>query len=97
MKLYAARPGRDTDDIAKLLVLNEIESGTAAEDLFELFYPGDALPNRSMQLVNRMLQLGLPEKPLAPERPRFDCAPGGRTAFPPRPIVLSRAFSEPRP
>ncbi|MDQ1546592.1 MAG: hypothetical protein QOH69_1496 [Actinomycetota bacterium] len=33
MKLNAARPGRDTDDITKLLALNEIENVGAAEAL----------------------------------------------------------------
>jgi hypothetical protein len=48
MKLNAARPGRDTRDIAKLLVLNEIDTVTSAEALFESFYPGDALPELSI-------------------------------------------------
>jgi len=34
MKLNAARQGRDTDDIAKLLALNEIGSADEAESLF---------------------------------------------------------------
>jgi hypothetical protein len=66
MKLNAARPGRDTDDIAKLLALNDIESVACAEDLFESFYPGDALPDRTIKLLDRILQSGLPPKPSAP-------------------------------
>ena len=71
MKLNAARPGRDTDDIAKLLALNDIDSVSAAEDLFENFYPGDGLAERSVRLLERIIQLGLPVKPLAPPTPHF--------------------------
>ena len=69
MKLNAARPGRDTDDIAKLLVLNDIHSVVAAEELFESFYPGDALPDRTASLVIRILEQGLPAKPEPPDLP----------------------------
>jgi len=72
MKLNAARPGRDTDDIAKLLVLNEMDSATSAEALFESFYPGDALPERTINLLERIFQIGLPIKPQTPPTPHFD-------------------------
>jgi len=71
MKLNAARPGRDTDDIAKLLVLNNIDSIAQAEELFESFYPGDALPDRTIRLVTHILEIGLPSKPTAPPFPNF--------------------------
>lgn len=72
MKLNAARPGRDTDDIAKLLVLNDIDSVTSAEALFESFYPGDALPERTVNLLERIFQIGLPIKPRTPPTPHFN-------------------------
>jgi hypothetical protein len=71
MKLNAARPGRDTDDIAKLLVLNDIETVAAAENLFESFYPGDALPKRTIELVERIFSVGLPPKPETPAAPEL--------------------------
>lgn len=71
MKLNAARPGRDTDDIAKLLALNEIDSVANAENLFESFYPGDALPERTVNLLERIFLIGLPAKPQAPSSPDF--------------------------
>jgi hypothetical protein len=71
MKLNAARPGRDTEDIAKLLSLNDIHSVEQAEELFESFYPGDGLPVRTVLLIERMLEIGLPEKPEAPIRPKL--------------------------
>ncbi len=71
MKLNAARPGRDTDDIAKLLALNDIHSLAAAENIFESFYPGEVLPERAMRLIHRMFELGLPEKPQSPSAPEF--------------------------
>jgi len=72
MKLNAARPGRDTDDIAKLLVLNGIDSVDEAESLFESYYPGEALSSRAMRLLARIYELGLPPKPDAPPTFRLD-------------------------
>ena len=66
MKLLASRPGRDTPDITKLLALNEITSVEAAEELFEAFYPGDALPEKAIRLLNRIFEIGLPPKPSTP-------------------------------
>lgn len=71
MKLNAARRGRDTDDIAKLLALNSIDSVATAEDLFESFYPGDSLPERTIKLLERIFSIGLPAKPQAPLGPDF--------------------------
>lgn len=72
MKLNAARPGRDTDDIAKLLVLNNLESISDAEDLFESFYPGDALPERTVRLLSNIFASGLPPVPSAPSTVELD-------------------------
>ena len=71
MKLNAARPGRDTDDIAKLLALNEVDSVAGAEHIFEAFYPGDALPDRTITLLKKIFETGLPSKPDAPISPRI--------------------------
>jgi hypothetical protein len=69
MKLHAGRPGRDTDDIAKLLALNDISDVTSAEELFEAFYPGDVLPEKTIALLERIYAIGLPPKPQAPAAP----------------------------
>lgn len=69
MKLHAARPGRDLDDIAVLLTLNQIEDTASAEELYESFYPGDALPDRTVQTVDRMFRDGLPITPSPPLPP----------------------------
>lgn len=66
MKLRANRPGRDTNDIRQLLSLCEVGTLEAAEDLFESFYPGDALADRAVAIVTRILEAGLPEKPPSP-------------------------------
>ncbi len=66
MKLLASRPGRDTPDITKLLALNEITSIEAAEDLFESFYPGEAVPDKAIKLLTRIFEIGLPPKPKTP-------------------------------
>ncbi len=68
MKLKAARPGRDTDDIVHLLVLNEIDSVDSAEAIFESFYPGDALEDRTIALLDRIFEKGLPPKQATPPR-----------------------------
>ncbi len=72
MKLNAARQGRDTDDIAKLLVLNEISSIDEAESLLESFYPGESLSDRAMRLLTQIYELGLPPKPDAPPALRLE-------------------------
>ena len=71
MKLLASRPGRDTPDITKLLALNEITSVEAAGELFEAFYPGDALPEKAIRLLNKIFEIGLPSKPPAPPAADF--------------------------
>lgn len=71
MKLLASRPGRDTPDITKLLALNEITSVETAEELFESFYPGDALPEKAILLLNKILEIGLPPKPPTPPAADF--------------------------
>ncbi len=71
MKLLASRPGRDTPDITKLLALNEITSVETAEELFESFYPGDALPEKAILLLNKIFEIGLPPKPSTPPAADF--------------------------
>lgn len=70
MKLRANRPGRDTGDIRQLLALCGIATLPAAEDLYEDFYPGDALPQRAVAMVTSILAEGeLPAPaPLPPVR-----------------------------
>lgn len=69
MKLRAARPGRDTEDIARLMALNHIESVDAASDLFAEFYPGDDLSDRAVAQVQKILEVGLPANSPAPALP----------------------------
>lgn len=66
MKLLASRPGRDTPDITKLLALNEITTVESAEELFESFYPGEALPDKAMRLLDRIFEIGIPPRPETP-------------------------------
>lgn len=72
MKLNAARPGRDTEDIAKLLILNGVSSVDEAEAIFEAFYPGDALPQRTIALIKKIFLQGLPQRPTRPLGPALD-------------------------
>lgn len=69
MKLRANRPGRDERDIAHLLVLCDVMTVDDAETLYESYYPADLLPDRAARMVERILQVGLPETPTAPPRP----------------------------
>ncbi|GAB3135856.1 hypothetical protein [Marisediminicola antarctica] len=68
MKLNASRPGRDTQDIAKLLALWEIPDIEAAEQLLSQFYPGDGLPDRALRILGPVFAQRLPA---APETPPF--------------------------
>ena len=61
MKLRANRPGRDTNDIRQLMSLCAITTLEDAEILYEDFYPGDALADRAIGMVSRILEGGLPE------------------------------------
>lgn len=68
MKLRANRPGRDTNDIRQLLTLCETTTLEAAEALYEDYYPGDGLTDRAVEMVQRILEQGLPEQVLPPGR-----------------------------
>ncbi|WP_157962507.1 nucleotidyl transferase AbiEii/AbiGii toxin family protein [Homoserinimonas sp. OAct 916] len=65
MKLLALgrRRGRDAADVAQLLVLNKITSVEAAEQLFEEFYPGDALDDEAIRALEHIFEVGLPDNP----------------------------------
>ncbi|MBX3067102.1 MAG: hypothetical protein KF867_01550 [Cryobacterium sp.] len=67
MKLRANRPGRDTNDIRQLMRMCEITKLEDAEEFYEDFYPGDALTDRAISMVSKILELGLPDKIQAPE------------------------------
>ncbi|GAB3797651.1 hypothetical protein GCM10028798_09110 [Humibacter antri] len=69
MKLRAARPGRDTADIARLMVLNHIDSVEAASELLSEFYPDDDLSDRALAQVQKILEVGLPTPSPSPELP----------------------------
>jgi hypothetical protein len=60
MKLRASRPGRDDDDIARLLALHAIDSIEEAEELHRAFYPGDELTDRALPLLEDILRGGVP-------------------------------------
>jgi len=66
MKLRANRPGRDTDDIRKLLAICEIETVEAADELYSEFFPGDSLTDRAWGMVERILAEGPLVKPHSP-------------------------------
>lgn len=63
MKLRANRPGRDTRDIRLLMGLCGIGTQSAAEALYEEFYPGDELSDRAIQMLGAILTDGPPAAP----------------------------------
>ena len=71
MKLRAARPARDTDDIATLLAILSLSTVDEAEQVFEHYFPGELPPARAYQLLHVILAAGLPAVPMRPERPEF--------------------------
>ncbi|PPF31730.1 hypothetical protein C5C18_03795 [Rathayibacter tritici] len=60
MKLRASRPGRDDDDIARLLALHRIASVEEAAEVHRSFYPGDELTDRALLLLEDILSAGVP-------------------------------------
>ena len=60
MKLNAGRPGRDDSDIASLLAICGIASVEDAEAIFDRFYPGEALKERSERILLTIFAKGLP-------------------------------------
>lgn len=60
MKLRASRPGRDDDDIARLLALHAIDSIEEAEELHRAFYPADELTDRALLLLEDILRAETP-------------------------------------
>lgn len=60
MKLRANRPGRDVNDIRHLLALCNITTLGQAEEHYEDYYPGDALTDRAIGMVQRIIDGGLP-------------------------------------
>lgn len=63
MKLRANRQGRDTDDIRNLMGLCDKTTMESLEELYESYYPGDALPARAVLMVERILAAGIPQPP----------------------------------
>ncbi|WP_353828122.1 DUF6036 family nucleotidyltransferase [Agromyces sp. SYSU T0242] len=71
MKLRANRPGRDDSDIANLMVICDIRTVDAAEELYEDFYSGEMLPDRAVRMVTRIIEVGLPPRPARPPKPEI--------------------------
>lgn len=72
MKLRASRPGRDIADIRALLALVGITDITAAELLYEDFYPGDTLSDRAIKILQNLLTEGVATPTAAPPPPIFE-------------------------
>jgi hypothetical protein len=69
MKLRAGRPGRDGQDIARLMTICGLSSVEDLEDLHESYYPGDGLSPRALRLVEEIIRVGLPSRPVPPPPP----------------------------
>lgn len=72
MKLRAARPARDTDDIATLMAILSISTVDEAEAVFEHYFPGELPPDRAYRLLEAILAAGVPPVPRPPTMPTFD-------------------------
>lgn len=71
MKLRANRPGRDDTDIAKLMAVCGIDQIEHLDDLYGDYYPGDALDDRAIKIIEHILAVGIPNIPEAPRRPEI--------------------------
>ena len=69
MKLNAAWPGKDERDVAYLMALTETHTIEDAQELFEGFYPGDVISVTGLAMVDRVITVGLPDKPIPFENP----------------------------
>jgi hypothetical protein len=71
MKLRAARPARDTDDIATLMSILSITTVDEAEQVFEHYFPGELPPERAYRLLDAIIRSGIPPQPNPPTPPTF--------------------------
>lgn len=71
MKLHAVqhRGNRDIADVAKLMTLVGISSVDDAERLYGEFYPGDEFTSRTVERIERIITIGLPETETPPPAP----------------------------
>ena len=69
MKLRASRPGRDDDDIARLLSICGIDSIERADEIYETYYPGEVLEEKAYRILRAIFTQGLPSVPPAPPLP----------------------------
>jgi len=63
---FIHRPGRDVNDIRQLLALCGITTLEEAQEHYEDFYRGDALTDRALGTVERVLDGGLPTEAPSP-------------------------------
>lgn len=71
MKLAASRLGRDDADIAHLLAITSLTDLQSIEELFESYFPGDVLPQKAYRILNKIFEIGVPEVPREPGKPKF--------------------------
>lgn len=71
MKLRANRPGRDNADIARLMAICGLSTLEELENLYAEFWPNEALADRAVQIVEKILDVGIPNVPPTPPTPRI--------------------------
>lgn len=71
MKLRANRPGRDTDDIRKLIATLGIVDVNEIESLYEDYYPAEPLSQRALGTAVSILSESELKPPEAPPPPQF--------------------------
>lgn len=71
MKLRANRPGRDNADIGRLMAICGLSTIEELEELYANYWPGDALEDRAIQIVERILDVGIPTTPATPPVPEI--------------------------
>jgi hypothetical protein len=72
MKLNAGRSGRDGADIRNLLAICAVETVGEAEQVFDLYYPGEVMSARAESLLMSIIENGEHRAvPVSPPLPRF--------------------------
>ncbi len=69
MKLKANRPGRDTDDIRKLITQIGFTDLAQVEQLFEDYYPGEILSSRASKTTKEIISEKKTDAPIFPPPP----------------------------
>jgi hypothetical protein len=71
LRAFERRGRRDLNDVLQLLPLSGATSATEVEQLFEEYFPGDALKTTTIEFLDKVFAGGLPSAAPTPPIPKF--------------------------